>query len=285
MKQGPPFNFFGIPADFDSAKIVILPVPYESTVSYKSGTKDGPHEIIHASRFMETYDLELDSASEDIGIYTLDELEKNVEGPEKMINNVEEAVSEILDKNKFVIMLGGEHSITLGAFRAHFKKFKNLSLLQLDAHADLREEFEGSKYNHACVMRRCGEITKNIVQVGIRSCSNEESEYMQKEKIKIIHKAPAFDIKTIISQLNENVYLTIDVDCFDPAIMPSTGTPEPGGLQYYQVLELIKAVAKKRKIVGMDVVELSPIPGIAAPNFMVAKLIQKCMGYIFQQKA
>ncbi len=274
-----PFNFLGVSdQSFNNAKVVILPVPYDGTTSYRAGTRDGPKAIINASRFMEHYDVETKKTISDLGFFTLDELEPSSNSAEETIMRVQEVVQDILNAKKFPIVIGGEHSITLGVVRAFSNLYKNLTILQIDAHSDLRDEWEGSKYSHACVMRRCSEIAK-IIQVGIRSVSEEEMDFITATKKIKTFFGNVFDINDVLDSLTDNVYITIDVDGLDPSIMPSTGTPEPDGLFWKQVLELISAVGKKKNVIGIDLVELAPIPGNVAPDFLAAKLLYKSIGY------
>ncbi len=278
----PPYCFGGVESTFNQSKAVLVQVPYDSTVSYGIGARYGPHAIITASRDLELYDLELKKETiEEIPVYTMDEMEPNMNSPEKTIERVEKAVEEIIENNKFPIVVGGEHSISLGPVKALKKKYKNLSVLQIDAHPDLREEYEGSKYNHACVMRRIKDEGIGIVQVGIRSVCKTDFEYMKKEKIET-HYGNKFDIDRILEKLSDEVYITVDLDCFDPSIMPAVGTPEPGGLSWEQVLEITKRVGKEKKVVGFDVVELAPIHGETRSDFLAAKLIYKLLGYSFR---
>lgn len=269
-----PFNFLGLAEqDYQKSKAVIFPVPYSSTTYWKAGTKDGPQAIIDASRHIELYDAELKRDCSKSGIFTLPFLEPSKNSPEETVARIKKVVEQILEDNKFPMMLGGEHSITLGAVQAFKEKFSDFSVLQLDAHTDLRDEFEGTKYHHACVMKRVKDLGISITQAGIRSIS-------EGEEPDNAFLAPQLPIDKIIAALKENVYLTFDLDALDPSIMPATGTPEPGGLGWYQVLELIKEVAKNRKIIGADVVELDPIPGLAAPDFLAAKLVYKIISYV-----
>jgi agmatinase len=266
-----PYTFLGLQNDFKKAKAVVLPVPYDSTTSYRSGTRDGPHAIIVASRQVELYDIELKKSIGLDDVYTTDELEPSMAGPEQTIRRVESAVSEIAKNSKFPLMFGGEHSITLGAARALKKHYKDLCVLQLDAHADLRDEYEDTKYNHACVMRRVREVAC-AVQAGIRNISSEEIAYVKKENVKNIFFENDFDIDKIVSALGKNVYISIDLDCLDPSIMPAVGTPEPNGLSWEQVNRMLKEVFAKKNVVGADIVELAPITGNSAPDFLAAKL-------------
>lgn len=269
-----PFNFLGLPdQDYQKSKAVVFPVPYSSTTYWKAGTKDGPQAIIDASRHVELYDAELKKDCSKNGIFTLPFLEPSKNSPEETVARIRNVILQIIEDNKFPMMLGGEHSITLGAVQAFKEKFSDFSVLQLDAHTDLREEFEGTKFHHACVMKRVKDLGLSITQAGIRSIS-------EGEEPDSAFSAPELPIDKIIATLKENVYLTFDLDALDPSIMPATGTPEPGGLGWYQVLELIKEVAKNRKIIGADVVELDPIPGLAAPDFLAAKLVYKIISYV-----
>jgi agmatinase len=280
-------NFGFLPEEFidqEKAKVVIIPVAYDGTSTWGKGADKGPEAIIEASANMELYDIETDSEVYRHGIFT-----ENLIGGEistvQMIDAVSDNVEYYLDKGKFTVILGGEHSISIGPIKVHAKKFKNLSVLQLDAHTDLRQEYNGSKFNHACVMARAKEICP-IVQVGIRSMDVGEKESLDKGRTffaEDIYNNTDW-IKKVVSLVSDNVYITIDLDVFDPSIMPSTGTPEPGGLLWYDVLTLLKEVSKKKNIVGFDVVELCPDSRNKAPDFMAAKLIYKLLSYIFGEK-
>lgn len=271
-----PFNFLGLDEqNYDTAKVVIFPVPYSSTTYWKSGTKDGPWAIIEASRHVELYDMETKKDASKQGIFTLELLEPSKNSPEETVARIKNVMNKLLQDGKFPVMLGGEHSITLGAVQAFKEKFTDFSVLQIDAHSDLRDEFEGTKFHHACVMKRIKDLGLPITQVGIRSMSEGEA-------AENIFLAPAIPVDKIIATLKENVYLTFDLDGLDPSIMPSTGTPEPGGLGWYETLNLIKEVARQRKIIGADVVELDPIPGLSAPDFLAAKLVYKIINYIIK---
>lgn len=288
-----PKNFYGLSEEFsiyEKSKVVVLPVPCDVTRTWLTGenwkrmdSSKGPTAIIQASMNMELYDTESGKTTAEIGIHTLPEIK--VKDIETTINKIEQQISAQLDKNKFAVMLGGEHAITTGAVRAYKKKFPGMSVLQLDAHSDLREDFEGGgKYSHAAVMSRVRELCP-AVQVGIRSMSDEEAEKIKKAKLDIFYAKDIYDndnwMDKAISKLTNDVYITIDLDCFDPSIMPSTGTPEPGGLGWYQVLKFLKKVSEKKKIIGFDVVELAPNKDNVAPDFMAAKLIYKLLGFIF----
>lgn len=280
-----PYNFGGLEKqNYKSSKVVIVPVPYESTTYYLSGTKEGPWAIVNASRHMELYDIERGKDISKIGIFTLEELEPSKNSPKETIFRIDNVISQILNDEKFPLMLGGEHSVTLGAASACKKKYlRNLSVLQFDAHADLRNEFEGTKFHHACVIRRVVDDLKlPVTQVGVRSLSEEEANYLKESKKNNIFYGKNISIEEILKTLKENVYITLDLDVFDPSFMPSVGTPEPGGLDWQEVLDVIKNVAKNKKIIGADVVELCPIPGLVAPDFLAAKLVYKIISYILE---
>jgi len=278
-------NFGGIyPAySLRDALFVVVPVGYDLTSTYQPGSRRGPAAIIEASTNMELYDEELKKETYLAGIHTTLPLTVDSRGPKNMINIVRRKIAKIADLNKIPVMLGGEHSISLGAVQALKDKYPNLKVLQLDAHADLRKSYQGSPYSHASVARRVSEICP-LIQVGIRSMSKEEADFLQQSKVKSYSADFAIEkkdwFKTICKELNGDVFVTIDLDVFDPSIMPSTGTPEPGGLYWKDVLRLLKLVASSCKIRGFDVVELAPIPGNIAPDFMAAKLIYRFMGYI-----
>ena len=274
-------------SNYETSKAVILPIPYEKTTTYVKGTAKGPEAILEASRNMELYDEELDKNICDVGICTLNEL-KIEEKPELMVNIVYDNVKKIIDDHKFSVVIGGEHSITSGCVKAFFEKYDDFSILQLDAHADLREEYGGTKFSHACTMKRCMDICKNIVQVGIRSLDYEEALFAKKNKLNIFWAKDIFDndgwMENAISKLSKNVYVTLDLDVFDPSIMPSTGTPEPGGLLYYQMLRFLKKVFEERNVVGFDVVELCPNENDVSSDFTASKVIYKMIGYKFDKK-
>ena len=277
-------NFGYLPeeyADPENAGIIIIPVAYDGTSTWIKGADKGPTAIIEASANMELYDIETDSEVYRKGIYTEDTITREITTTE-MINAVNGTVQYYLEKNKFTVVIGGEHSVSIGSIKAHAEHYANLTVLQLDAHADLREEYNGSIYNHACVTARIKEFCP-VVQVGIRSMDSTEKESMDKNRtffVKDIYNNTDW-IKKVISILSDNVYITIDLDVFDPSIMPSTGTPEPGGLLWYDVLSLLKAVSNKKNVVGFDVVELCPDDRNKAPDFMAAKLIYKLLSYKF----
>jgi agmatinase len=261
--------------------VVIVPVPYDETSTWGKGADKGPEALLEASANMELYDIETGTEVYKIGIYT--DIPVSIPGrPELMINAVDKRISSWLKINKFVIAIGGEHSITIGSVKAYLRKNPDLSVLQLDAHTDLRPEYLGSKYNHACTISRIKELCP-VTQVGIRSMDIIETEFLQPGHVffaEAINSSHDW-IERIIKTLNNKVYLTIDLDVFDPSIMPSTGTPEPGGMNWYNVLELIRKLTEQKHLVGFDIVELCPGPNIKAPNFLAAKLLYKVLTYKF----
>jgi len=280
-----PFNFGGIrDQDFKKAKIIIIPVPYEVTTSYQAGTRNGPRSIIEASRHLDEIWGEeiLSKIEKEKLIYTTEEIELLGENEKENLEGLTEFLKGILKKGKIPFILGGEHTLSFGAVLALKEKFKNFSLLQLDAHPDLRDEYLGNKFSHACVMKRIEELGIKITAVGIRSVDCDVKNYIKKKKIKNIFYAPKIPVQKILKSLSKNVYLTLDFDVLDSSIMPSVGTPQPGGLGYYEVLNLIEKVAKNKNIIGADFVEFSPIPGFIAPDFLAAKLIYKIITYILE---
>jgi len=278
-------SFGGLPAEYRqaaSSRIVVVPVPYDLTSTWMKGADKGPEAIIRASGTVELYDIETDSQVYLRGIFTDKPVGRGDLLPEKMVEAVRTRVAGHLANGKFVVLVGGEHSVSIGAIQAHARQFPGLSVLQLDAHADLRDEYEGSRYNHACVMARARELCP-IVQVGIRSMDISEKPAMDRSRVffaENLQDGRAW-IDEVVEKLAEHVYITIDLDVFDPSIMPSTGTPEPGGLRWYDVLALMKAVCRRREVVGLDVVEMCPVENQWAPEFLAAKLIFKILTYRF----
>ena len=282
-----PFNFGALPHElsgYETSKVVILPVPYDATTSYKPGTRDGPHAIIDASRFVEFYDEEAKKNFSEIGICTMDEMEI-VDDPKGTIDRVYEAVKSMLEDGKSVVTLGGEHSLTSGAVRAFKEKYPDLSVLHVDAHADMADLNGESKWDHGCVARRVFEICP-VVLAGIRSLDREQAEFIEKEKIPTFMAHDIFNsddswMDEAISKLSDTVYLTIDLDALDPSIMPSVGTPVPGGFQWFNLLKFLRKLAKSKKVVGFDVMEHMPIPQMHSPDFTAAKLVYKLIGEFF----
>ena len=281
--SGLPENFGGLESEFsalDRAKAVILPAPYDFSTSYQGGARLGPRAILAASRNMELWDEEVGAVYRH-GIHTLPELEPTAEGPEAMSRRVEEAVSWIVRQKKLPVMLGGEHSLTAGAVKATAASVERLSVLQIDAHADMRDRYLDSPYSHACVMRRVRELVP-AASVGIRSLSEEEAEYLEAHPVPMwstrAFRALGRRWEPILDALTDQVYVTIDVDGLDPAQVPATGTPEPGGLDWYELVDLLRAVAERKRIVGFDVVELAPLPGQVASDFLAARLVYRLIG-------
>ena len=280
---GLPYNFGGLDdehAGLDGARIAVLPAPYDFSTTYQGGTRAGPRAILDASRNMELWDEEL-GATYRAGIHTLPELEPTALGPEAMAERVEQAVAWILERGKIPVMLGGEHSLTAGAVRAAVKRTRGLSVLQLDAHADMRDRYLDSPYSHACVMRRVRELVP-AVSVGIRSMSEEEARFLERTPAPMwstrAFRALGGRWEPILKALTDEVYVTFDLDALDPAALPATGTPEPGGLDWYEAVDLLAAVARRSHIVGFDIVELAPIPGQVASDFLAARLTYRMMG-------
>ncbi len=286
-------NFLGIGKEissFENSKIVVLPAPYEHTVSYGGGTRRGPEAILTASRYVEFYDEELDKElCNEVGIATLPPLKfgKKING--QALDLIKRTATQLLDRDKFVVTLGGEHTISLAPIAAHLKKYPDLSVIQFDAHSDLRESYEGSTYSHASVMARVCEIMnpQRVVQVGIRAQCIEESLAIKARGITTLYahqirKHTAWNERAL-QQLSEHVYITFDVDGFDPSIMPSTGTPEPNGLYWSETMQLLRKIGEQKTIVGFDVVELAPVKGLNHPDLTAAKLTYKLMNYAFMK--
>jgi agmatinase len=276
-------NFLGIDEVLpEDAEVLILPIPLEATVSYGRGTGRGPEAIIQASQQVETYDHELGyEINEHTKIATLPAIvfeEQNAEKAQGVIAKIAEQFTD-----KFILSLGGEHSITPALVSAYQKKYPDLSILYFDAHTDMREEWGGTKWSHACAARRCQEGgIKNIVWVGVRNTALSEQQYINKEQV---NYGNTYDLKKILSQLSPNVYISFDVDVFDISTMPATGTPEPGGINWYQAMEIFEAVTREKNVVGADIAECAPIPtpGFHAYDFLVAKLAFKLIGYKFRK--
>jgi agmatinase len=286
-----PFNFGALPPElsgYENSRVVILPVPYDATTTYKPGARDGPRAIIDASRALEFYDEEADANFSEIGISTLDELE-TLDSAEENVNRVYEAIRTLIADGKRVVMLGGEHSISSGAVRAFREQCPALSVLHIDAHADMREEIGGNRYNHGSVARRISEMCP-LVSVGVRSVAEEEIEHIRRnaDKISVYF---AKDIRggngwmgAAIGRLGQDVYVTIDLDALDPSIMPAVGTPQPGGMTWDQLLAFLRKLSVEKNVVGFDVTELMPLPGMHAPEFLAAKLVYKLIGAFYYSK-
>jgi agmatinase len=279
-----PQNFAGLMspyADLPTAKVVILPVPYDSTTEWHSGIREGPQAIINASQYLELYDIELNREVYKVGIHTLPKVQPLLNSPEEMIDRVYRIARELTKQAKFLVMFGGEHSLSLGMVQALKEKNRDLCVLQLDAHADLRDEYLGAKYGHACIMRRILELCP-IVQVGIRSLSWEEQQFLTQNNMHPFFAMPSSNLASpedITASLSDNVYVSIDLDVFDPSIVPAVGTPEPGGMQWHEVLNLLRSVTLHKRVIGFDLVELCPKEGPASCAFLAAKLAYKLIGY------
>lgn len=286
-------NYLGLEEEYSSfkkAKAVIVQAPYDRTTTYIHGAVNGPAAIIDASKYMERYDDELNQETFKIGIHTAEPLPIQNLTSEEMVDKVYSNTLELLKANKFPVMLGGEHAVTIGAVKAFKEVYPNISVLHLDAHYDMRDVYFGSKLNHGCVARRILEMCP-VVQAGVRSQSKEERDFLATQNDGRIKTVSVYDIlemplwKDVVSNsLSENVYITVDLDVYDPALVPATGTPEPGGLGWYEALSLFREVTKDKKVVGFDVVELCPIKGNIASDFLAAKLIYRLLGYIFPAK-
>ena len=297
--QGTASNFLALPkasSSFDNSRIVVLPAAYEHTVSYGEGTRLGPAAIIKASQYVEFYDEEFRrELCFRSGIATLPPIQFKKKADRAALDLIEDTVASLLDRGKFVVTLGGEHTISLAPVAAHLRRYPDLSVLQFDAHSDLRESYQDSKFSHACVMARIAEILSpnRIVQVGIRAQCAEEAAFIQNNKVNTFyaHEIRGSNYFTgsggwkreVLDRLTDHVYVTFDVDGLDPSIMPSTGTPEPNGLQWSETIELLRMVGEHKSIVGCDVVELSPRKDLSFPDLTAAKLTYKLMNCAFPE--
>ncbi|GBD10784.1 N(1)-aminopropylagmatine ureohydrolase [bacterium HR23] len=279
-----PWNFLALPpeqSDLGRAYFVVVPVPYDSTTSAKAGAREGPLAIIAASRFLEDYDPALGWEPCSLGIATLPEVEPDVGNPQATLERVAQVVEGILGMGKVPVVLGGEHSIALGGVQGALRHYPRLSVLYLDAHADLRDTYMGTRYSHACTARRIAEIAP-LVEIGVRSMSAEEARFARSRGIPLFPWGPAFRAEDALAwalpRLGPEVYISIDLDVLDPALMPAVGTPEPGGLGWREMLVLLEGVARSRRIVACDVVELCPREGPASCATVAATLVYKLMG-------
>jgi len=276
-------SFCGLPnrsSDYARSSVVILPVPFDKTSTWMKGADKGPAAIIEASRYLEFYDIETDSEVLKKGVFTARPIRSA--SSSELIKKTSSMVSQYLKDGKLVVTLGGEHSVSIGVIKSYAEHYKNLSILHLDAHADSRDSYEGSPYNHACVIARAKESLRNIVSVGIRSMDASERPGIDERRTFFAHRIHNSDewVDDVVRLLSGSVYVTIDLDVFDPGIMPATGTPEPGGLNWYQVIKLLYSVARSKRIVGFDVVELCPSL-FKAPDFLAAKLIYTLLSYVY----
>ncbi|MBR9756777.1 MAG: agmatinase [Algicola sp.] len=277
-------TYAGIPekyAKLDSSKIVLIPVPYDGTSTWQKGSDKGPEAFLHASENMELYDIETGTEVYQQGVYLADAVTEN-SSPEAMVDAVHETTKKYIKRNKFVTIFGGEHSISIGTIRAFNECFDNLTVLHIDAHADLRKTYEGSSCNHACAVYEASQTT-NLIQVGIRSMDVMEKTVMDEGKTYFAHEMAQDDawMDAALDQMTDNVFITFDLDAFDPSILPSTGTPEPGGLFWYETLDFLKAVFEEKNVVGFDIVELCPNAQEKSSDFLAAKLYYKMLSYKF----
>ncbi|WP_417884981.1 agmatinase [Zunongwangia sp.] len=276
-------NYAGIPDKYsriDEAKVVLIPVPYDGTSTWQKGADKGPDAFLEASENMELYDIETKSEVYKKGVYLAPAVTED-SSPEKMVEAVYKTTKNYISQDKFVTLFGGEHSISIGSIKAFNENFADLTVVQLDAHADLRSEYEGSKCNHACAMHEASKNT-NLVQVGIRSMDISETDHMDENQVYFGHDLYEDWMDDAIGQMTPNVFITIDLDAFDPSILPSTGTPEPGGLFWYETLEFLKLMFKKKNVVGFDIVELCPNKDEKSSDFLAAKLYYKMLSYKFK---
>ena len=279
-------TYAGIPeqyAKLDRSEIVLIPVPYDGTSSWQKGADKGFEAFLEATENMELYDIETNSEVYKKGVFIAEIIDENTT-PEAMVEQVHKTVKKYIQKNKFVTVFGGEHSISIGTIRAFKDSFKNLTVLHLDAHADLRDTYEGTTCNHACAVYEAS-ITTNLIQVGIRSMDSSERDAMNTDKVFFAEQMIYDDSwpDRAIELMTDQVFITFDVDVFDHSIMPSTGTPEPGGLLWNETIEFLKKVFKEKEVVGFDIVELCPNPTNKAPDFMIAKLYYKMLSYKFSK--
>ncbi len=281
-------NYAGIPDEFaqlEKAKVVLIPVPYDGTSTWGKGADKGPEAFLDASANMELYDIETGTEVYQQGIFLAPTITES-SSAEAVVNAVHKNTKEYIKRNKFVTLFGGEHSISIGSIRAFNECFDNLTVLQIDAHADLRESYEGTKYNHACAVHEASQTT-NLLQVGIRSMDIIEKTFMDEEKTFFAHDIvnDEYWMDKVIAQMTDNVFITFDLDALDPSIMPSTGTPEPGGLLWYETLEFLKQVFAEKNVVGFDIMELCPNKVDKSSDFVAAKLYYKMLSYKFMEEA
>lgn len=284
MTTGAPLSTFLVldPAEhtLSDSRVVVLPVPYEATTSYRTGARGGPAAIIRASGEMEDFDPELGYEPCAVGIYTAPPVESSKTGPEDMAHRVAQTVGNYADRGKLVAMLGGEHSITSGAVAALASRYPKMSVLVFDAQADLRNEYQGWAHSHACATRRILDHAPATI-IGVRSMTQDERAYASDRGVSLFERRahPITDIDAIVDGLTEDVYVSFDLDAFDPSFMAAVGTPEPGGMGWWETLDILRAVAAERRIVGFDVVELAPNEGPEACAYTAAKLVYKLIAY------
>lgn len=270
--------------DFEKARVLLQSVPFDGTSTWGKGADQGFEAFCDASDNMEIYDIETDSEPYLIGVHILDEIAERKDA-EAMFKATYETTQEMLKTGKFLTAFGGEHSISIGIIKAHYEHFENLTVLQMDAHTDLRPEYHGTPYNHACAVYDASK-NANLIQVGIRSMDVSEKEHLDYNKVYFAENIMDNDfwMEEALGKMTDNVYITFDLDCFDSSIMPSTGTPEPGGMYWYQVLDFLRRVYRRKNVVGFDIVELAPNPHNPAPNFIAAKLYYKMLAYKFENE-
>jgi agmatinase len=278
-------TYAGIPAEYsklETSKVVLIPVPYDGTSTWQKGADKGPAAFLAASENMELYDIETNSEAYKNGVYLADAITE-ASSPEAMVEAVYRQTKNYITRNKFVTLIGGEHSVSIGSIRAFNEGFEDLTVVQIDAHADLRKEYEGSECNHACAVHEASKNT-NLIQVGIRSMDVSELKWMNKDQTFFAHeiREEEYWSDAAVDLMTENVFITIDLDCFDPSILPSTGTPEPGGLLWYETLDFLKKIFKEKNVVGFDIVELCPNPAEKSSDFLAAKLYYKMLCYKFK---
>jgi len=277
------------PLPVKEAEAVVLPIPYEATTTYGAGAREGPEAILTASRQVELWDEDAGwDPSDKVRLATAMPLTPEVSGPQAMLEKIRRTVQPWVSQGKLVLALGGEHTITLALVQAAQTRYPDLHIVALDAHADLRESYDGSKYSHACVLRRVYELGRPLTLLGTRSYSREEADLMWVAprfkifKARELHTPAGWDQALAhLQAIPGPVYLTIDLDALDPAIMPAVGTPEPGGLTYYQVLTIMETLARRGPVIGLDLVELAPIPGHRVSDFTAARLLYKAISYIY----
>jgi len=279
------WNFLGLGSSetsFREARFIVVPVPYDSTASYRSGGRDGPRRVIEASRYLELFDTELEQEPYTKGVFTVEEVEPVRGSAAETVDSIRSITGSILQKGKMPVLIGGEHTITLGAVRA---LPEDTVVVNLDAHADLRDTYLGDSICHACVMRRILEEGREVVEVGVRSMSKEEFQYAREEGVPIFTREAVREIGPVLKRIRSlvegrRVYLSIDIDVFDPSEAPGVSTPEPDGLSFREVKEIIRDVCRSSEVVGFDLVEVTPIPGNTITEFLAAAVIYKVMGYV-----
>jgi len=267
--------------DYENSDILLQSIPYDGTSTWGKGSGRGFDAIMEASKNLELYDIETDSEVYKKGIHILPEINISI-SPEAVFKEVIGTTKQLLKTDKFLTFIGGEHSISIGIIKAMYQMHPDITILQLDAHSDLRAEHNDSRYNHACAVHDAAHNT-NLIQIGVRSMDSSEKEYLNPNQCYFAHRLQGSDgwMKKAVGQMTDKIYITIDMDVFDPSIMPATGTPEPGGLDWYQVTKFLHMVFENKEVLGFDMVELAPIEGNQAPDFLAAKLYYKLLSYKF----